>query len=1112
MATYNIGSRSGNYNIPGSNNNNSSTPPPTGAAPPIPPNNTNNNPSSNNTPNNNNNDKGNQKKISDLLSIIKELNDQGTNLSQLAPKNIGDFIRNLQQFTSTLGEIQNTIKASAKIMDMISKINMSDAQIENSKRILRGLTGFNREIIFSLLPNIMGSGNSQDSINQLQIYNAATGETNKLVSTLLKMFEGLRTTKVTPKDVSIARHTLRNIANFNQEIIENLWPSMVKLGSEKVVFIMSAYSKLPGLIKAMVAESYALIMLLSGEESALGVAPDREAKGLKGFFKNWYIRVFKKRLQRKKINKARANLNDITNFMLEDVGRAVKRLKDLQAKVGDEKGMERILKVIEKISSVFQAIKAIAILVLTLPLFLSLAILVFPIVLLFLVAFVFMMKVLMWVIKFVPPANLAPMFMYISIVALLMVILAASFILLGKIADKAVEGLWKSLLFMGAMILFMIVMSLVALLIAKLSPIFLPMIYAIGVVVLVVGAILLIAGMLWLLQKINLDIDGVKDKVRGIIECVNEIIEAVFAPEKKKSEERSESSLGQMLSFVTGVIGKVIAGLGAAIYLVSAVFSVAAIILLGYLLRMIKWDPSLNDKIKQSVTSIIELVTFITDMVMYGKSKQAEKSEKDGGLLNSITELLSDTFNGIGKVVQGIASFGYLVFTLLSVGVLILLSKLLRSINFGTDEAAKAKEATKNILETINQINSDLNSVTDFGAAPQEGGLLGTVLGFFSPQLGGLVNALITMGTVIFLFVTIALIKGLGSFLTTLSDMNTTGIMKAAENAKMVVQSAKDILLSLTSAEVDNNASEEEGVWGWLKSTGKSLFSFVTGSLDILDGLLKIGQVAGLVVGIGLVVKLADFMKDLSEKAVTPSDLVPRVQIMMNSAQQIMSILTKNASDEDAANTTIKQLETTYKVYDALGKVVERINQIKVESGFDQSLSSVQKTQDLLASLSKISDKDVKNNERLANSYVKFFDKVDRVDSTKLKTTEKIMENWARLSESINGNFDKLADAFTEKLLPVIKELKDSLEKIDNTLGHSQEQAASIAAIQLNPGSANKETIAAAAGNTGNTGTNNKNIQAIEKAKKEAQKSKDKIEDLYRLFEEGDAIVKIKSR
>ena len=131
MATYNIGTRSGNYNIPGSNNNSSSTPPPTGAAPPIPPNNTPNN-NSNNTPNNNNNDKGNQKKISDLLSIIKELNDQGANLSQLAPKNIGDFIRNLQQFTSTLGEIQNTIKASAKIMDMISKINMSDAQIENS--------------------------------------------------------------------------------------------------------------------------------------------------------------------------------------------------------------------------------------------------------------------------------------------------------------------------------------------------------------------------------------------------------------------------------------------------------------------------------------------------------------------------------------------------------------------------------------------------------------------------------------------------------------------------------------------------------------------------------------------------------------------------------------------------------------------------------------------------------------------------------------------------------------------------------------------------------------------------------------------------------------------
>ena len=798
--------------------------------------------------------------------------------------------------------------------------------------------------------------------------------------------------------------------------------------------------------------------------------------------------------------------------MLNDVGKAIKKLRDLQTKVGDEKVLDGVLKIIEKISSIFQAIKAIAILVLTLPLFLSLAILVFPLVLLFLVAFVIMMKVLMYVVKFIPPTTLAPMFLYISLVAILLIILAASFILLGKMADKAVEGLWKSILFMGAMILFMIVMSLVAILITKLSPIFLPMIYAIGVVVLVVGAILLIAGMLWLLQQINLDIDGVKDKVRGIIECVNEIIEAVFAPERKKSEESSDSSLGQMLSFVGGVIGKVIAGLGAAIYLVSAVFSVAAIILLGYLLRMIKWDPSLNDKIKQSVTSIIELVTFITDMIMYGKSKKQEKEEKDQGLLSSIGELLSDTFNGIGKVIQGVATFGFLIFTLLSVGVIYLLSKLLRGINFGSDEAAKAKESTKNILETVNQINSDLNSVTGFGSSPQEGGLLGTVLGFFSPQLAGLVNALITMGTVIFLFVTIALIKGLGSFLTTLSNMDTSNIRKAADNAKLVVQSAKEILLSLSTTEAENNSSEEDGVWGWLKSTGKSLFSFVTGAMDILNGLLKIGQVAGLVLGIGLVVKLANFMKDLSEKAAVPSDLVPKVQVMMNSAQQILSILTKNISDEDTTKSTIKRLESAYDVYDALGRVVERINQLKVESGFEESLGAVQKTQDLLASLSKISDKDVKNNERLTNSYVKFFDKVDRVDSTKLKTTEKIMENWARLSESINGNFDRLADAFTEKLLPVIKELKESLERIDDTLGHSQEQAASIAAIQLNPGSANKETIAAAAGNIGNTGSNNKNVQAIEKAKKEAQKSKDKIEDLYRLFEEGDAFVKIKTR
>ena len=250
MAAYNIGSRSNNGTT-----NNSNTPDnmSTGVATPL---------------NNTSDNKKTQKTLSDLLSIIKELNDQGANLSQLAPKNIGEFVKNLRKFTSTLGEIQNTINATSKLIEVISKINMSESQIENTKRVLSGLIGFNKEISNNLIPNIIDFQKS----------------------------------KISSKEITKANNILKNISTFNKEIIEGFLTSVSNMDVEKISSIISSYSKLPGLIKTMVADSYALILLLSGEESDLGNSPDKETKGLKGFFKSWYIKVFKRRLQRKTIN------------------------------------------------------------------------------------------------------------------------------------------------------------------------------------------------------------------------------------------------------------------------------------------------------------------------------------------------------------------------------------------------------------------------------------------------------------------------------------------------------------------------------------------------------------------------------------------------------------------------------------------------------------------------------------------------------------------------------------------------------------------------------------------------------------------------------------------
>ena len=58
---------------------------------------------------------------------------------------------------------------------------------------------------------------------------------------------------------------------------------------------------------------------------------------------------------------------------------------------------------------------------------------------------------------------------------------------------------------------------------------------------------------------------------------------------------------------------------------------------------------------------------------------------------------------------------------------------------------------------------------------------------------------------------------------------------------------------------------------------------------------------------------------------------------------------------------------------------------------------------------------------------------IDSTDIDKLKYASDMMANISRLSASIKGNFEGLADVINEKLVKAIEELKEQLEKLNNT-------------------------------------------------------------------------------
>ena len=99
-------------------------------------------------------------------------------------------------------------------------------------------------------------------------------------------------------------------------------------------------------------------------------------------------------------------------------------------------------------------------------------------------------------------------------------------------------------------------------------------------------------------------------------------------------------------------------------------------------------------------------------------------------------------------------------------------------------------------------------------------------------------------------------------------------------------------------------------------------------------------------------------------------------------------------------------------------------------NNYDQNLQHIDELNKRLRSIVKVTTADVRNAKALTDNYIRFIDKVDAADFRKLRTTEQMMKWWAMLSRSINGNFDSMAQAINEHIMPMLKELQHTMDGV----------------------------------------------------------------------------------
>lgn len=161
----------------------------------------------------------------------------------------------------------------------------------------------------------------------------------------------------------------------------------------------------------------------------------------------------------------------------------------------------------------------------------------------------------------------------------------------------------------------------------------------------------------------------------------------------------------------------------------------------------------------------------------------------------------------------------------------------------------------------------------------------------------------------------------------------------------------------------------------------------------------KIGSIMETLVGvIDAVESIKEFKWDVNDEQLTK-----KVDIIFKSINQVSASITKNKNIP-----TSTELEKLQPVIDYL-------------CTFSDS------TKDL----AEVNSDNLKNN---IDNYVRFIDKVNTVEVSKLEKSAQMFQQMANFSNSIKGNFEKLAESINEDLMPVLEELKEIMEKVPTAI------------------------------------------------------------------------------
>jgi hypothetical protein len=290
-----------------------------------------------------------------------------------------------------------------------------------------------------------------------------------------------------------------------------------------------------------------------------------------------------------------------------------------------------------------------------------------------------------------------------------------------------------------------------------------------------------------------------------------------------------------------------------------------------------------------------------------------------------------------------------------------------------------------------------------------------------------------------------------------------------------------------------------------------SIFEFIT----VLDGQIKANMLNGAVNSEDIIVTSWKTKREWKKKQKMLSKIEATVATLQNIGETI-NMLKEYKFDAKTVETIKGNVGVLMSSVNTVVNMV--LGKLETAEYDDSSLERMGNVISHIRSLNEeiknMSSVDTASLEKNIDSYIRFVDKVNTAEIEKIKTTADMFRQLSRFSESVKGDFDKLAASINENLMPILEELKAAMEGMDKTLEKGfADTSASIGAA----GTTANATEMGAQVSRENPKANQSEVEAMvrERLKKQdrdrAQGVATKLEELIRLLKGQTGTVKVKT-